>query len=41
VLGVFLVGCTLVLARTHAQEKRRSQEEVRQISVSRLESNIG
>jgi uncharacterized membrane-anchored protein len=41
VLGIFLVGCTLVLARNHAQEKRRSQDKVQQISVARLESNIG
>jgi uncharacterized membrane-anchored protein len=41
VLAVFLVGCTLVLARNHAQEKRRSQDKVQQISVARLESNIG
>jgi uncharacterized membrane-anchored protein len=41
VLGVFLVGCTLVVARNHAQEKRRSQAKAQQLSAARLESNIG
>jgi uncharacterized membrane-anchored protein len=39
VLGVFLVGCTLVLAMAHTQEKRRSQ--AKQICAPGLESNIG
>jgi uncharacterized membrane-anchored protein len=41
VLGAFLVACTFLLARNHAQEKRRSRGKAQQISAARFESNIG